>query len=62
MEHYMEGLVPFVNTILLVIIFIFQKNKSNQLAKELETQKNLLRDTQDLLKQQAQVVESHTDK
>ncbi len=54
-----EYLAPFLNTILLVILFIYQRNKNKILVDRLNSQECILKDTNELVNKQSQLIENH---
>ncbi|MGS0675410.1 hypothetical protein [Shewanella sp. 125m-1] len=54
----MDNLASIINTILLIAIFWYQKSKNKVLADRITEQSNLLRETKDVVTQQAKAIES----
>jgi len=57
-ELPVELIATITNTILLILIFWYQKNKNKVLEERIEKQSDLLRETKDVVVQQAQAIDS----
>ena len=54
----MELIATLANTVILVIIFLYQKNKNKLLEDRISEQSTLLKETKDVVTQQAQAIDS----
>ncbi len=53
-----ERFLPLINTLILILIFFYNKVKNKVLVDKIKEQSNLLKETKDVVTQQAQAIES----
>ena len=54
----MENYAIYLNTVFLIILFFYQRNRNKTLAERIKEQSNLLKEAKDVVTQQAQAIDS----